>query len=397
MDSKLRIVVTGLVGLYPVGGVAWDYLQYAIGLRRLGHDVYYHEGTGAWPYQPRERARSADGSYSASFFKAFFERNAPDLAERWHYFHLDQTSYGMDMTSFEAVARTADLWLNVSGASPFPIFLNPRCVKAFIDTDPGYNQIVLSERFPWSWNVPEWSCGVASHDRYFTYAENIRSADCSVPKLRYDWTPTRMPIVSSLWTHIAPAPEKAPWTTVMTWNDFKGPLTYRGARYYSKDAEFGRLIDLPRGAGGGLAFKLAIGGKYPPVMRAQVGGWETIDGPTATLTPEDYRLFLAGSRGEISTAKHVYVAMRTGWFSCRSACYMAAGRPVVVQDTGFPAALPVGLGVVPFTTKEEAIAGIQAVEADYPRHARAAREIARDYFDSDRVLSQLIDDAMRPS
>jgi hypothetical protein len=392
-NSRLRIIVTGMVGLYPVGGVAWDYLQYVIGFARLGHDVYYHEDTWSWPYHPVEKTHTSDGGYSAGYIGDFFKAYAPDLRDHWHYFHLHEKSYGMEWSAFKEVARTADMFLNVSGACMIPEELSPKCVKIFLDTDPGYNQIMLSERLSWSENVERWCGSVAAHDQHFTYAENIHGADCIVPAAGFQWKTTRMPVATDLWAPHAQArlPENAPWTTVMTWNAFKGKLIYKDVEYGSKGAEFEKVIDLPRRVD--VALQVAVGGVNAPLDSLPDHGWLVVDGPEATLTPARYQVFIVGSRGEFSTAKHVYVAMRTGWFSCRSACYLAAGRPVVVQDTGFTSVLPCGEGLLPFTTIEEAAEAIQTVEADYARHSRAAGNIAREHFDSARVLGKLIEDA----
>src|SRR5687767_15010080 len=148
--SKLRIIVGGLVGNYPLGGVAWDYFHYVLGLARLGHDVYYHEDTWCWPYHPIECRYTSNGDYSANYIADFVRQYAPELRDRWHYLHVHETSFGMGRAAFDEVARTADLFLNVSGASRIPDGLAPGCVKVFIDTDPGYNQVVLSARFAWS-------------------------------------------------------------------------------------------------------------------------------------------------------------------------------------------------------------------------------------------------------
>jgi hypothetical protein len=391
--SSLRVIVTGLAGLFPVGGVAWDYLQYIVGLSRLGHDVYYHEDTWSWPYHPLEKTNTSDARYSAAYIGAFFQSYAPELCDRWHYLHLHEKSFGMDRARFDEVARTADLFLNISGACMIPDGLCSRCVKVFLDTDPGYNQIVLSERLSWSENVDRWCASVAAHDRHFTYAENINGDDCRVPLAGYDWKTTRMPVVLELWEPVAcaGATATASWTTVMTWNSFKGKLTYGGVEYGSKGRELERLIDLPLQVTAPLC--VALGGKGAPQEAFKRGGWQVLDGPQVTLTPGKYRAFIAGSRGELSPAKHVYVAMRTGWFSCRSACYLAACRPVVLQDTGFSAVLPIGEGVVAFTNAAEAAAGICAVEADYRRHCEAARDLAGKYFDSDKVLATLLENA----
>ena len=391
MTSSLRIIVTGLVGLYPVGGVAWDYLQYVIGLARLGHDVYYHEDTWSWPYHPLNKTYTEDGSYSAKYIRDFWEQYAPELVERWHYQHLHSTSFGMNQAQFDEVARTADVFLNISGACMFPDHLSSQCVKIFLDTDPGYNQIMLSERFAWSENVERWCALVAAHDQHFTYAENIHSAECLIPKLEFEWKTTRMPVAINLWepfTQLQP-PEMGPWTTIMTWNAFKGKLVYKGVEYKSKGSEFEKLISLPQRTS--VPLIVALGGVNAPSTRLASLGWKVVDGPSVTLTPESYQKFIAESRGELSPAKHVYVAMCSGWFSCRSACYLAAGRPVVVQDTGFSTILTAGEGILSFNTLESAVAAIDEVEANYPRHAKAARHLAYEYFDSDKVLSQLLD------
>ena len=196
--TPLRIIVTGLVGLHPFGGVAWDYLQYLIGLARLGHEVYYHEDTRSWPYDPVKIAHTDDPSYSTAFIRNFLHRYAPDLSHQWHYRHLHESSHGMTASAFKRIAAAADLFINVSGASVIPDDLSPDCIKVFVDTDPGYNQMVFSEKFSWSENVESWCESVLAHDRYFSYGENINHSDCSVPKLGFEWGVTRMPIVMDL-------------------------------------------------------------------------------------------------------------------------------------------------------------------------------------------------------
>jgi hypothetical protein len=234
-------------------------------LRSAGCDVFYYEDTWSWSYHPIQKTLTSDGRYSAQFLADFFQRYAPNLRERWHYFHLHETSYGMSRVAFEEIARTADLFLNVSGACMVPDTLAARCVKVFIDTEPGYNQIMLSERFSWSENVERWCASVAAHDRHFTYAENVHGTDCIIPKAGFDWKNTRMPIVLELWDEIAQShpPTGAPWTTVMTWNAFKGKLVYQGVEYKSKGSEFEKIIELPRRLK--LPFQVAVGGVDAPL------------------------------------------------------------------------------------------------------------------------------------
>lgn len=389
--SALRIIVTGMVGQYPVGGVAWDYLQYVMGLSRLGHDVYYHEDTWCWPYDPLANARTDSADYPAGFLAGFFATHAPELSDRWHYRHLHGESFGMSLSAFADIAGSADVYLNVSGAGILPDGLPESCVKVFIDTDPGYNQILLAERPPWAENIERWCENVAAHDRHFTYAENIDDEDCRVPTVGIQWSTTRMPVILDHWAALPVAADDDPWTTVLTWNTFNGPLVHEGVSYYGKGPEVEKLIDLPSRTGERLL--AAVGGTEAPLERLGAFGWEVIDGPASTRTAEAYRDLIAASRGEVSAAKHVYVVMRTGWFSCRSACYLAAARPVVVQDTGFSSHLPVGAGLLAFSSPEEAAAQLAEVSGDYPRHASAARDLAVEYFDSDRVLARLLEEA----
>ncbi len=380
-----------MVGLHPIGGVAWDYLQYVIGLHRLGHDVYYYEDTWHWPYHPMKGA-VADGGYSGSFLRRFFRRYAPELDHHWQYLHLHEKPYGMTRRQFESVAKSADLFINLSGASAIPDVLGASCVKAFVDTDPGYNQILLTTRPAWAANVDQWAAAVDAHDVHFSYAENINEPDCKLPDTGHSWLPTRMAVVPELWRPaMTPLTSRTRWTTVMTWNAFKGELVMDGQRYGSKDAEFGKIIDLPRSVD--VPLTIAIGGATAPVSRLRAAGWRVLAGPKVSLTPARYQRFLGSSRGEVSIAKEVYVALRTGWFSCRSACYLALGVPVVVQDTGFSSHVPTGAGLLAFTSHEEAAAAIDAVESDYARHSEAAIELSRSEFGAPRILSSLIEAA----
>ena len=279
----------------------------------------------------------------------------------------------------------------MSGGNRRPA-LHPRCTQAYLDTDPGFNQIVLSERAEWT-TEDKWKHlteEFKQYDRYLTYAENIGQDDCSVPLLGVPWITTRMPIVHALWQDVPTVSDTAPWTTVMTWNNFPGRLIHAGREYGAKGMEFSKIMALPRR--NSHPFKIALGGNSAPAQELLEHGWIAVDAPKATLTPESYREFIADSRGEISTAKNVYVAMRTGWFSCRTACYLAAGRPAVVQDTGFSKTVPVGKGLFAFDTIEQAAGAIETVEGDYRLHAAAARDLAADQFGSDKVLTRMLDD-----
>jgi len=390
-SSKLRIIVGGLVGQYPLGGVAWDYFHYVLGLHELGHDVYYHEDTWVWPYDPIHHRPVNTPDYTLEFLKTFFARHAPKLAERWHYVLLHEKHYGMSQAAFDEVAKTADIFLNVSGACMIPENLSPKCLKVFMDTDPGYNQIMLHEKFAWSKNVQNWCNAVAGHDRHLTYAENIYGDDCIIPRMDFDWRATRCVVTLPQWAKVknAPPPAKAPFTTVLSWDWFAGHLIYKGVEYHTKVTEYEKFHDLPKRVDIPLA--LASGGDKTPKRKIRGDGWILLDAFFQTLTPDSYQTLIQESAGEWSVAKNVYVATRSGWFSCRTACYLAGGRPAVVQETGWSRFVPSGAGLFAFATMDEAIAGLQKIVADPLKHRAAAYEIARNYLTPDKVLPPMIE------
>ncbi len=390
-SQKLRIIVGGLVGQFPLGGVAWDYFHYVLGLHQLGHDVYYHEDTWVWPFDPIKRYPTDDPGHTAGFIKKFFDDYAPQLSEKWHYRLLHDKAFGMSVERFDEIARSADIYLNVSGACFFPDSLSPRCVKVFLDTDPGYNQIMLQERHAWSANIDRWCDQVRSHDRHLTYAENIYGDDCLVPRMGFDWRPTRCVATLAEWAAIKDAPpaDSSPFTTIMTWDYFKGALTCDGVEYRTKVYEFERFAEIPRNTDAPL--QVAIGGHKTPVEELKAAGWELADAHSSTLTPQSYQRFIAESLGEWSVAKNVYVAMHTGWFSCRTACYLAAGRPAVVQNTAWTRFLPSDAGLLAFDTMEQAVDGLNRVRTDYARHRDKAYAVAREFLAPDRVLPPMID------
>jgi len=389
--TKLRIIVGGMVGQYPLGGVAWDYFHYVLALAELGHDVYYHEDTNVWPFDPVKGYASDSGDFTGAFMRNFFERHAPQLVDRWHYVLLKDKHYGMTKEAFEEVAKTADIFLNVSGATFVPDILSPKCIKVFMDTDPGYNQILMHAQPAWAKHAPGWLKDVkAIYDRYLTYAENIHGADCHIPHLGIDWLPTRCVVTMSPWKEFlqSPPPADAPLTTVMSWT-YYGGLIYEGVEYFAKPPEFDRFIDLPSHVKTPLM--LAIGGHKAPRKEIEQAGWKTIDAPAVTTTGESYLHFIRDSAGEWSIAKNIYVGTNSGWFSCRTACYLAAGRPSVVQDTAWSRFVPSGAGLFAFSTMEECVDAINRISSDANNQRRLAYEVAREYLAPDRVLPPMIE------
>jgi hypothetical protein len=381
----MKAVVTGAIATFPVGGVAWDYGQYALGLERLGFDVYYLEDTGLLTFDPLKGEYGEDAEYGVRFLQESLAALSPSLGRSWRFCASDGRSYGMDAKAFADVLGEAGLFLNVSGLSLLrdEYMRCPR--KILIDTDPGWNQFVT---FP-KWDAkPGWlgTHGYRGHDYFFTYAERVGQPDCPLPSLGLDWHPTRPPVVLDCWGAAEPGQT---WTTVMSWDNYQRPIEYDGVTYGSKEAEFARIETLPSRVAAPL--ELAVGGVRPPMERLRNQGWSVIDSVQISQTAQSYRSYIERSRGEFSVAKNVYVATRSGWFSCRSVCYLAAGRPAVVQDTGFSERIPTGEGLLAFSGLEEAQQAIERVECDYDRHSQAARALAREHFAAERVLSELID------
>ena len=381
MKSSLRVIVTGLIAQYPLGGVAWDYFQYVLGLAQLGHDVYYIEDTGQWPYNPTEGGVSAGCDYNVQYLANLMARFG--LSDKWAYcFPWESQWFGLSEQKRHEVIKSADLLINVSGTLMYP--WDYRQVKhlVYIDSDPAFTQVKLAR------GQADFKKMVDAHDIHFSFGETLSDA---VPRTGHHWRPTRQPIVMSEWH---PSSERRnTFTTVMNWTSYK-PITYNSQTYGQKDIEFKRFIELPKlvpDAGLELAVNAGKTRRTPREMLAH-NGWQVVDPEKVCPDLDSYRNYIESSKAEWSVAKNAYVTGKTGWFSCRSACYLAAGKPVVVQDTGFSSVLPVGEGILSFTTIEEAVTAIQEVEVNYEHHSKAARAIAETYFDSNKVLSQLIEE-----
>ncbi|HXH09339.1 MAG TPA: glycosyltransferase family 1 protein [Alphaproteobacteria bacterium] len=384
MTSELRVIVTGLIAQYPLGGVTWDYFQYVLGLARLGHDVYYIEDTGQWPYNPQEGGVSKGCEFNVAYLAEIMERYG--LGERWAYrFPWQSQWFGLSEAKRCEVVRSADLLINISGTLERPEEYRQARRMVYIDSDPVFTQVKLARG---QIDFRKW---IDLHDVQFSFGECLSPA---VPVTGHQWYPTRQPIVLSEWH--ADAPYRDVFTTVMNWTSYK-PVVYGNQSYGQKDIEFMRFCDLPRLVAP-TTLEIAVNtGKTRRTPRALLAhrGWRVVDPAQACPDFDSYRRYVETSKAEWSVAKNGYVIGQPGWFSCRSACYLAAGRPVVVQDTGFGSVLPIGEGLLSFRTLEEAVAAIKEVEAHYDRHAKAARAIAETYFDAAAVLTRLIEDALR--
>ncbi|MEA2563613.1 MAG: hypothetical protein QOH06_5117 [Acidobacteriota bacterium] len=375
-----RIAILGYIIRGPLGGLVWHHLQYVIGLRALGHDVLFVEDSDDYPscYDPSRHAVDTDPSFGLRFAGDAFGRvNAGEL---WAY-HDAHTGRWLGPAAGRAreFCESADLVLNLSGVNPLREWVAGAPVRALVDTDPAFTQIRhLSD--------PAARTRALEHTAFLTFGENFGRPGCSIPDDGLPWVPTRQPITLDAW-EVTEGPESGPFTTVMQWDSY-APSEHGGRRFGMKSESFTGLLDLPSASP--ETFELALGTAGAPRGLLSAHGWRIRDPLELTKDASSYQRYIRSSKGELSAAKHGYVASRSGWFSERSACYLASGRPVAVQDTGFSEWMETGLGVAPFSTLEEAADAVARISGDYPRHCRAAREIAAHYFDSATVLPALI-------
>jgi hypothetical protein len=368
----VRILFAGIIARYPFGGVTWCSLMYLLGLRALGHEVFYIEDTGECVYDPVLNTRSIDPKYGTSYIHAAL---APfGLGDCWTFVNYDGTYHGRSAEHVRRYCADADLFLNLSGGSWFWRDEYARIPRsAFIDSDPAFTQLAIAKAEPW------YVAFFKRFDRLFTFGSNIGTPASAVPVGDFQWHKTWQPISIDEWrTTRAPGDS---FTTVMTWQIES--FTDVGG---NKDQEFVKYIDLPSRTA--QRFELAVNG---PQSLLRSHGWSTVDAMSVSRTPWEYRDFIHRSKAEFGVAKHTYVATKSGWFSDRTECYLASGRPALVQDTGWTAHLPHGEGLLAFSSVDEALAGIDAINAGYDRHAKRARDIAADQFDAARVLPTLLE------
>jgi hypothetical protein len=381
LASRKTVLVLHTTAQIPVAGVAWQALHYVLGLRRLGYDVWYIEDSGAKPFDPRTRRIGSDCSYNVGFLQHMMERF--DLGDRWSYFDsIENRHHGLPRERVAALYREADALINLCGATHLREE-HMRCpVRIFVDTDPGYSQVRVA-----GGDTDELTY-LCAHTHLFTYGENLGQADCPIPAT-LEWHPTRPPVLIDLWD--AGAVAAGPFfTSVGTWEKHGREIKVGDATYlWSKRVSFLQFLDLPRQTL--QPFRLAIAEPSKDLeARVKEGGWEIVDPVPLSADMPPYREFIVASRGEFTVAKDIYVGARTGWFSDRSVCYLAAGRPVITQETGFSKFVPTGSGLFPFSSLDEVRDAIARINADYQAECMAAREVAWEAFDADKVLREMM-------
>ena len=381
-ESRARIVVLGYIVRGPIGGMTWHYLNYVVGLARLGHDVLFVEDSDDYEscYDPERHIVSSDPSYGLLYIQEIFDRVG--LTDKWAYFdsHTSQW-YGRTKSDIEAFRSSADILLNISGINPVRDWMSKIPVRVLIDTDPAFTQIKhLTD--------PVAHTRAAAHTHYYTFGENISATECTIPDDGFPWRPTRQPVALDLWDCKNIPSDDGRFTTVMQWDSYD-TLEYDGRVFGMKSLSFKPYFKLPKDANARL--ELALGSPDAPRDDLRNGGWLITDPLSVSKTPWTYQTYIHDSMGEFAFAKQGYVETQSGWFSERSACYLASGRPVILQDTGFSRTLPVDAGLFAFTSRDEALSRIDACVHDISKQSKAAIDVAREYFDSSKVLTQLIE------
>ncbi len=379
--TKPIAIVAGYLARFPLGGHLLSQLHFLAGLQRLGYEVVFIEHYG-WTnacYDSRTNTMTDDPSFGLGEVRREFDRIRLwrscfiDAGGRWH---------GLSRDEVAALCRQSAFLFSIASTTWIDEFRDCK-TRIYLDTDPGFTQFKMATAGNTS------CCGYASpHDFnfHFTIGERIGQPDCPIPTHGLQWRPTRQPVALDL---VQPrfTPHAAHFTTVLNWTAY-GSAEYEGQIYGQKDVEMLKLLDLPRKTG--PIFEVALAGCNAPAETLRTAGWIVTDPLVASRDVDTYLDYIGNSRGEFSVAKEGYVKTRSGWFSERTASYLATGKPAIVQDTGFSQIIPCGEGLFAFKTAEDVLLAVDAIEKDYKRHCLAARSVAEEYLHSDKILGALL-------
>jgi hypothetical protein len=366
------VVVSGAIANKPDnGGEAWVRLSWVRGFERLGFHVVFVEQMNA-PLTPPalEYYNHVVGQFELQGRSALVRVSKPRVV-------------GMDDEQLNHVLESAELLINISGNLSAPDLLRRCRRKVFVDIDPGYTQIWREQKL----------IDIPAHDFYYTIGENIgRAAECRIPTGGIVWRHVRPPVVLDDWP-VLPAPPTTRFTTVAAWRGSFGSATWEDRTFGQKVHEFRKFIDLPRRTPHEFELALQIHeGDAKDRTALESAGWRIVDPQHVAPDPAAFRKYVQNSSAEFSVAQGIYVDTHSGWFSDRTTRYLASGRPALVQETGFSRHVPAGNGLLSFRTIDQAVAGANEIAARYDHHRDAARAVAESYFDSDKVLTKLLDE-----
>ncbi len=379
-----RIVLAGYLVRNPLGGYAWQAAHYLLGLRALGHDVWFYEDNAHYApaYNPTTGEFTSSYAYGLGQTTAFLTRLG--LGERWVFCDVVRgTEHGPGAGRAAALVREADLLINLAGVHRVVPERRGGRPSVYIDIDPGYTQIKADA------GDPLLRAMLDEHQSLFTFGENIGTPRSPLPTGGYRWHPTRSPVALELWAGDSGA--GAAYTTIGTWDARGRDVVFQGETFrWRKRDEWLRCLDLPQRTGASFEVAMDVHSvpDDPPLLGAH--GWRLRDPLAVSTDPWLYRDYIRASHGEFTVAKDLNIRLRSGWFSDRAACYLAAGRPVVEQDTAFGDILPLGPGVHAFRSVEEAARAVRAIESDYTRARAHASAVAQEYFAAERVVGALL-------
>ncbi len=388
MPKRLRLVVLGMMGRLPWAGQTWLFLNWLRGFQRLGHEVWYVEDDSTWPYDPEQQTFTDDCRYAVRHVARCLA--AIGLGERWA-FRLPQRAdacWGLSPRALDDLYRSCDALFNVEWSTSLREEHLAAPLRVMLQSDPVAHEMMLA-------------AGDAAIRRFFdthhiiaTRGENYGAADCRVPLngLEAKYRKTRQPVDLDLWP-MAFDPDARAFTTIGNWKQTGKDVAYAGELYrWSKHLEWEKFLDLPQRTP--QPFEAALNVE-DPADRARLArhGWRLVSPLELSLDVFGaYPAYIRRSRAAWTVAKDQNVRLRSGWFSERDACYLASGKPVVAQDTGFSRVLPTGRGLFAFTTMDEALAAVEAINRDYRRHCEAARALAEAYFEARAVAARLLAD-----
>lgn len=387
--KRKKIIVLGFMGGCPIAGVVWQHIHYIVGLQRLGHEVWYVEDGLRYPYDPEAYTITEDFSYAAKTLQSLASQYG--FEDRWCFcarYGDEPKTAGLDLGKLRALYRDCDAALNVCGSHDFNDDLLSIRRLVYVESDPGVEQIKIDLGDA---AVRDY---LSRHAALFTFGEAVGTDRFPVPLGGLEWLPTRQPVVTDLWRAQSLPDDGAVYTSICNWSTSgKKDIEWRGSNYlWSKSLEFLKYVEAPKRSG--EIFELATDIKEAGEKKRFVeNDWRLIDPHSLSIEWDRYRDYIRASKGEFTVAKDQYTRLHTGWFSDRSACYLAAGRPVITQETGFTEFYGGSEGLLAFNTMDDIVCAVESVRADYTRHSRAAAEIAREYFEAEKVLSSLLERA----
>jgi hypothetical protein len=388
MPERLRVVVLGMMGRCPYGGQTWGYLNWMLGLHKLGHEVWYIEDDSVWPYDPVKNSLTSDGRYAATHIQHSMEQIG--LGDRWAYrLHGEAGSWGLDEARTVELYASCDLLLNIAGAVALRDEHLAARMRVLVQTDPVTMELRLAM------GDDSTRLAFANHHVVATYGENYGAPDCGVPLNGIRYVKTRQ-ATDGEWWNVVYDPAATAFTTIGNYRQSGSDVWFNGEWYrWSKHYEWEKFLTLAERTS--QPFEIATT-HDDAIDRARLEshGWRLKAAHPFTLDVFGaYRDYFRESRGAFTVAKDQNVRLRSGWFSDREACYLASGKPVITQDTGFGAVLPTGEGLFAVNTVDDAHTAIDAINGDYARHCAAARAIAEEFFDATKVAKRLLDEVDR--